>query len=217
VLALAGCLDLHAQTAKWTEITTTNSPALAHHDMTYDSLRHRLIAAGRTAFRAEPFAIYAGAADGSWTPLPAPSPALPGTNDIELAYDSHRDVVMLYTTATNKVWEFNGTNWSVLTAATAPIQCADGALLEYDPLRRKTVLVACKDKALPWLQQPSETWLWDGSDWTLAAGTNASPPVAAYGGMAFAAVILPSPLGPSPMQPRDGLNPTPNSRLKRRL
>jgi hypothetical protein len=185
LLVLSGSLPLPAQTATWTEITHPSSPAFAHHDMTYDNARHRLILAGRTTFSAGPFAVYAGAADGSWTPLPAPSPALPGTNDVELAYDSHRDRVVLYNPVGNKVWEFDGTNWTVLTTATMPIQCRDGAMLEYDPLRRQTVLVACTNKALPWLQQPSETWLWDGSDWRLAAGTNASPPVAAYGGMAF--------------------------------
>jgi hypothetical protein len=183
LLALAGGASLHAQTATWTEITHPTSPAFAHHDMTYDSQRHRLIVAGRTSIMQNPFAIYAGAADGTWTQLPAPSPALPGDEDIELAYDSHRDRVVLYTTATNKVWEFNGTNWAVLTAATTPVQCADGAQMQYDPLRRKTVLVGCL--GFPESDSPSETWLWDGTDWTLAAGTNASPVGAAGGGLAF--------------------------------
>jgi hypothetical protein len=183
LLAWVGGLNLDAQTATWTEITHPSSPAFAHHDMTYDSLRHRLIAAGRTFIMAQPFAIHAGAADGSWTQLPAPSPALPGYQDIELAYDSHRDVVVLYTTATNKVWEFDGTNWTVITATTTPIQCADGAQMQYDPLRRKTVLVGTT--GYPGVSKMSETWFWDGTDWTLAAGTNASPRGAAGGGMAF--------------------------------
>lgn len=178
-----GRLDHAAQTAAWTEITHPTSPAFAHHDMTYDSARHRLIVAGRTSIMENPFAIYAGAADGSWTQLPSPSPALPGREDIELAYDSHRDRVVLYTTATNKVWEFDGTNWHVITAPTTPIQCADGAQMQYDPVRRKTVLVGCQ--GFPEADSPSETWLWDGTDWTLAAGTDASPHGAAGGGMAF--------------------------------
>ncbi|MBI5383848.1 MAG: hypothetical protein HZA90_04085 [Verrucomicrobia bacterium] len=183
LLALAGSLTLHAQTTAWTEITHPSSPAFAHHDMTYDSLRHRLIVAGRTSIMQNTFAIYAGAADGSWTQLPSPSPALPGREDIELAYDSHRDVVVLYTTATNKVWEFNGTNWSVITAATTPIQCKDGAQMQYDPVRRKTVLVG--SDGWPGVDKVSETWFWDGTNWILAAGTNASPPGAAGGGLAF--------------------------------
>ncbi|MBI2928395.1 MAG: LamG domain-containing protein [Verrucomicrobia bacterium] len=180
---LAGSLNLNAQTAAWTEITQPTSPAFAHHDMTYDSRRGRLIVAGRTSIMQRPFAIYAGAADGSWTQLPAPSPPLPGQEDIELAYDSDRDVVVLYTPAANQVWEFNGTAWSVITAATAPIQCKDGALLQYDPVRRKTVLVA--SDGFPGSTEPSETWLWDGTDWTRAADANASPAGAAGGGMAF--------------------------------
>ncbi len=183
VLSAASSLNLHAQTATWTEITHSTSPAFAHHDMTYDGARHRLIVAGRTSIMQNPFAIYAGAGDGSWRQLPSPSPALPGREDIELAYDSHRDRVVLYTTATNLVWEFDGTNWSVITAATTPVQCTDGAQMQYDPLRRKTVLIGAA--GWPGVDAPSETWLWDGTDWTLAAGTSSSPPGAAGGGLAF--------------------------------
>ena len=147
LVAVLGVCDpraLHGQTATWTEITQPTSPAFAHHDMTYDSLRHRLIVAGRTAISSKAFALYAGAADGTWSKLTPPTPALPGTADIELAYDSDRDVVVLYTTTTNRVWEFNGTNWTVVTAAFTPVQCADGAQMQYDPIRKKTVLVGCK-------------------------------------------------------------------------
>jgi hypothetical protein len=180
---LCGAGNLAAQTAAWTELTHPTSPAFAHHDMTYDSLRHRLIVAGRIRIMENPFAVYAGAADGSWTQLPSPAPAVPGNSDIELAYDSHRDVVVLYTTATNTVWEFNGTNWSVITAASAPIQCRDGAQMQYDPLRHKTVLVGAN--GWPGQSAASETWLWDGTNWTLAADRSASPRGAAGGGMAF--------------------------------
>lgn len=180
--AFGGGALLQAQTATWAESTPPSSPALAHHDMTYDSLRHRLIVAGRSAPWASDFVAWAGAADGTWTQLPAPTPPPPG-HDLEVAYDSHRDVVVLYTDATNKVWELTGTNWAVVTAASAPIQCKDGALLHYDPIRQRTVLVASKE--YPGNNAPSETWLWDGTNWTLAANTNASPRCAAGGGLVF--------------------------------
>ena len=169
--------------ATWTEITAPSSPAFAHHDMTYDSARGRLVLAGRTSIMSSVFGMFAGAPDGTWTPLPVPSPALPGRQDVELAYDSHRDVVVLYTTSTNRVWEFNGTEWNVITAAHAPVQCADGASLQYDPVRRRTVLVG--SAGFPGVTNPSETWLWDGTDWTLAAGPDQSPHGAAGGSMTF--------------------------------
>jgi hypothetical protein len=181
---LSGILHLRAQTATWMEITSAMSPAFAHHDMTYDSLRHRLIVAGRTAPWLDEFVAWAGAADGTWTQLPAPIPPPPG-DDVEVAYDSHRDRVVLYTTATNKVWEFDGTNWMVITAATTPIQCADGAQMQYDPVRRKTVLIGANGWPGPNEETASETWLWDGTDWTLAASTSTSPTNGAGGGLAF--------------------------------
>jgi len=180
---LCGVPDLHAQTAAWTEISDPSSPPFAHHDMTYDSLRRRLIVAGRTSIMQSEFAIYAGAADGSWTRLPSPEPPLPGENDVELAYDSGRDVVVLYAAAQSQVWEFDGTTWTVIGAPTAPVQCLDGAQLQYDPVHRKTVLVGAG--GWPEADTPSETWLWDGVDWTLAADASLSPRGAAGGGMAF--------------------------------
>ncbi len=185
---LAGWEASLAQTATWVEHTLASSPLFAHHDMTYDSRRGRLIVAGRTAIMTTSLGIYAGAPDGSWTRLPAPSPSVPGRHDIELAYDSDRDVVVLYTDATNRVWELSDTNWTVVTAATAPVQCRDGALMQYDPLRRRTVLVGTpgpSESTLPLSTSPSETWLWDGVNWAQAAGTNQSPRGAAGGGMAF--------------------------------
>jgi hypothetical protein len=95
---------------------------------------------------------------------------------------------VLYTDATNLVWELHGTNWSVITSATAPVQCRDGALVQYDPLHRKTVLIGTRGPAegsLPTSTSLSETWLWDGVNWAQAADTNSSPRGAAGGGMAF--------------------------------
>jgi len=187
-IGLAGPEALLAQTATWVENTPASSPLFAHHDMAYDSLRGRLIVAGRTSIMSPALGIYAGLPDGSWTRLPAPSPAVPGRHDLELAYDSHRDVVVLYTDATNLVWELSGTNWSVITAATRPVQCRDGALMQYDPARRRTVLVGTPgppESSLPVSTSRSETWLWDGTDWAQVADTNSSPRGAAGGGMAF--------------------------------
>jgi hypothetical protein len=55
--------------------------------------------------------------------------------------------------------------------------------MQYDPVRRKTVLVGCE--GFPQDTSPSETWFWDGSDWSLVADATASPPGAAGGGMTF--------------------------------
>ncbi|MBM3882817.1 MAG: hypothetical protein FJ387_24355 [Verrucomicrobia bacterium] len=154
-----------------------------HHDMTYDSQRGRLVLATRAGF--EPGGsvdIWSGAPDGSWSQLPSPIPP-PAGHDVEVAYDSHRDVVVLYTDSGPEVWELKDSTWAKIAAATTPIQCSDGALLQYDPLRRKTVLVGAD--GWPGPENPNETWAWDGTDWSLLADENATPRGAAGGGMVF--------------------------------
>jgi hypothetical protein len=178
---LLAVLPLHAQLqGVWTELTPPGTPALAHHSITYDSARHRALVVGQENWT--DVVVYAVTAEGVWTKLPAPVPQ-PQGDDLEIAYDADRDVAVLYTTAGNKVWELGADGWELKEAETTPVQCSDGALLQYDPARRKTVLVGAA--GWPEAGKPSETWLWDGEDWTRAAGPDASPPGAAGGVMAF--------------------------------
>jgi hypothetical protein len=153
---------------------------MAHHDMTYDSRRGALILAGRPEW--SDVKVYRSTTDGEWHLLPSPTP-MPQGGDVEISYDPDRDVTVLYTNDGNKVWELTGETWTMKEPATTPIQCMDGALLQYDPIRRKTVLVGCGEWPGP--DVPSETWLWDGADWSLAAGVDSSPVGAAGGGMVF--------------------------------
>lgn len=183
-LLLTALSSRGAVQATWQQVGDVDAPAMVHHDMVYDSARHVLIVAGRSAFVAgSPVDVALGQADGTWMTLPSPTPP-PGGHDVELAYDADREVTVLYTDDTNRVWELSGTTWRMIEAPTAPVQCYDGALLQYDPVRKKTVLVGCDgwpDQA----PEPSETWLWDGTNWTPAAGPEQSPPDAAGGGLAF--------------------------------
>lgn len=186
---LAGVPSGAAQVqAAWQKATDTGAPSMVHHDMTYDSARHALIVACRTGFEppGAPARVFLGQADGTWTALP--SVTLPDGSDIEIAYDSDRHVTVLYAAgesgaAERRVWELSGTTWNVIEAAAAPVQCLDGAMLQYDPVRKKTVLVGCN--GYPEEGQASETWLWDGANWTLAADTSHSPSGAVGGSMVF--------------------------------
>ncbi len=169
-------------TGVWLAVASTNAPALAHHDMAYDSARGQLVMVGTdiTVWPRTNWFVFFGDSNLTWT---AGGELPDGTGaDPEVAYDAGRGVTVVYT-GTNIVWEYDGSTWSRIAAATMPVQCPDGALMEYDPVRGRVVLVGAA--GLPATNAASETWLWDGADWTLAADAAHSPTGAAGGAMAF--------------------------------
>ncbi len=108
---------------------------------------------------------------------------LPGTDfvDAELAYDADRQRVVLYRASFGggvETWELNGTSWEKKSPAQNPVACPDGALFKYDAGQKRCVLVGGTGA-----DTPAETWLWDGNNWTKAAGVQ--PAKALTGGMAY--------------------------------
>ncbi|MCP5520952.1 MAG: hypothetical protein H7A46_05335 [Verrucomicrobiales bacterium] len=172
-----------AQEAFWSPAPDANAPAMAHHDMTYDSTRGAVIVAGRPpGMTGAEVSVYQGNAAGEWSPLPSPQP-IPGQYDVEIAYNPDEDYTLLYTDAGNQVWKLRGETWTMEETSHTPVQCPDGAFLKYDPVRRNFVLVG--SDGWPESTSPSQTWTYDGTDWTLVADEDASPEGAAGGGMAF--------------------------------
>ncbi|MBU4211251.1 MAG: hypothetical protein KKD33_01565, partial [Verrucomicrobia bacterium] len=168
--------------ANWTQLATANSPTNVHHDATYDSANQRIVLCGRRDTGGGPQGqaeCYFFSLAGGWQAGPAINS--PGGSDIEVAYDPNRAVTVLYT-VTNTVplvFELVGNVWTQRSFATTPVVCGDGALMRYDSLRQRTVLVGATNLGAT---ANSETWLWDGTNWTQAAG---SPPGAAGGSMTF--------------------------------
>ncbi|MBE7474998.1 MAG: hypothetical protein HS114_38175 [Anaerolineales bacterium] len=102
-----------------------------------------------------------------------------------MAYDSVRDVVVLYGgNATgwpyeDTTWEFDGTDWNVITTTLSPA-ARYGTSLAYDPVRQVMVLFGGgnqKDRAL------NQTWTYGNTEWVnVSPGT--SPLSRTYASMA---------------------------------
>ncbi|MDQ5988115.1 MAG: hypothetical protein CSYNP_03871 [Syntrophus sp. SKADARSKE-3] len=163
-------------TSGWTLLSTTNSPAMSHHSMTYDSGRQVLVVCkpGSGSFQTWEFNGTA------WTQKSDTTASING--DVEIAYDSNRQVTVLYGVGTNGsivTFEYNGTTWTQKSPAHQPVSCSDGALLQYHPLISSTVLVGKASGS----SASTQTWTWNGTDWTQVTGTQ--PGSAIMGGMAY--------------------------------
>jgi len=170
-------VDSWAWTGAWSEYNAQASPAFAHHDTAYDTENGRLVLAGNN-FASEVLVHFFDTNE-VWTVGPAPAGANPSGNDVEIAYDSARKTVVLYTG--DETWEFAGNVWSNRNPATAPVNCSDGALLCYDSIRAKTLLVGATNI---WDAVPDiETWIWDATNWMQVIGPQ--PASGVLGGMVF--------------------------------
>jgi hypothetical protein len=116
----------------------------------------------------------------SWSELPS----LPGQvrHRATMAYDSHRDVMIVFGGVTlappyilfNETWEFDGKAWSQVNTATAPSP-RDKVGMTYDSHRMKVVMFGGNVQAGSNGFTPSdETWEYDGSTW--ADRTDAAHP-----------------------------------------
>lgn len=111
--------------------------------------------------------------------------APPIKGEHSMAYDSVRDVVVLYGgNATgwpyeDTTWEFDGTDWNVITTTLSPA-ARYGTSLAYDPVRQVMVLFGGgnqKDRAL------NQTWTYGNTEWVnVSPGT--SPLSRTYASMA---------------------------------
>jgi hypothetical protein len=173
----------------WSQLSTTGAPAMTHHSMTYDAARQVLVLCGKKDFANwsdNTFATWEF--DGTTWTRKADIPLGIGSGDVEIAYDPVRQVTVLYGAAYSggnpETWEYNGGEnaWTKKTPAQQPTATGDGALMKYDGSLGKVVLLA---GTMNYASQTEtdETWLWDGTAWTQAAGTQ--PSKGLLGGMAF--------------------------------
>jgi cysteine-rich repeat protein len=80
-----------------------------------------------------------------------------------ISYDTDRQVTMLFggyaqNGVSSELWQFNGTNWQLVTTAGDIISPRYLAAQAYDPVRKKLVIFG---GAVPGIGQVDETWQWD--------------------------------------------------------
>lgn len=103
-----------------------------------------------------------------------------------MAYDSHREVVVLFggnassaSCSPNDTWEWDGMAWNPAVHSVAP-PARSYSSMAYDPVRREVLLFGgwnCSGQAL------DDTWTWDGISWVQRQP--AARPPARFGGKLF--------------------------------
>lgn len=81
-----------------------------------------------------------------------------------IAYDAAREVVVLWNGST---WTWNGADWVKQNTSHTP-SFMNGIVMGYDEAHQQTVLVGRTVTSEPG-QEKTETWLWDGVDWTFVS------------------------------------------------
>jgi uncharacterized protein (TIGR03437 family) len=177
ILTLLYAPVLAAQTGNWTQQSPqTSPPARAEMAMAYDSARGQTVLFGGTDSSAT-FFNDSWVWDGSnWT-LKTPQTMPPGRSSHAMAYDSaHGEVVLfggwnLETTALyNDTWVWDGSNWTKESPQTSP-SARLGQGMAYDSAHGEVVMSGgffcgstCGTNVT--VQYLSDTWLWDGSNWS---------------------------------------------------
>ncbi|HWL92734.1 MAG TPA: kelch repeat-containing protein, partial [Phycisphaerae bacterium] len=106
----------------------------------------------------------------------------PARHSHAMAYDSEREVIVLYGGAdiNNNIfgdtWEWDGTDWSEKSPASRPSPLT-GHAMAYDSARGVTVLFAGIGDNVP---ANNQTWEWDGTNWSLKTTANSPSPRAAH-------------------------------------
>jgi len=164
----------------WEE--TIAGPRMTHHSAALDTHRNVVVVCGRTRFPNANTNVTWEFNGVAWQQKPD---LLAGNGgDVELAYDRARRRIVAYVAeGTSETWEYDGTNWTKKTTATMPPALEDGALMTYDPVSNAVLLVVTTNDLWFSGSYASETWTYDGSDWTRRA--TGLPTNAWLGGLAW--------------------------------
>jgi len=183
-----------ARERNWIPVTRGPQPP-GNGALAYDNARHNTV----LLVPGEPSQtwIFDGATR-LWTRrFPATRPALASA---VAAYDGNSGEVVLFGSnadastcgaAPGETWAWDGTNWTQLHPATAPTECVGLGPnhMAYDLRHHRLIMVADLDNG-----GFGSTWIWDGTDWSSAAGGPQGAPIAydqvsgrvvSYGGYLF--------------------------------
>lgn len=159
---------------RWTQLAPAHAPAArAGHAIAYDSKRKCTLLFGGVYYDKDTGQQSFGDTwqwDGmDWTQLhPAQSPQPQAYAN--MVYDSARDRMVLFTgngqngQSPTETWEWDGSNWSQCMPANNPT-ARTAVNLVYDSHRNRTLLFGGYQLS-PSLIYRSDTWEWDGANWT---------------------------------------------------
>ncbi|HSA29788.1 MAG TPA: right-handed parallel beta-helix repeat-containing protein [Phycisphaerae bacterium] len=174
-LALAAVLSLPGVASaqcewNWIQRTpATTPPARCRHAAAYDSIRGVTVLFGGTpdVWTGPRFSDTWEWDGNNWTQR-TPATAPPAREYHALTYDSARGVTVLFgglgnSGDQNDTWEWDGDNWTQRTPATAP-PARECHGLAYDSARGVSVLFGGWGRGNS--GDLSDTWEWDGNNWT---------------------------------------------------
>jgi MYXO-CTERM domain-containing protein len=166
----------------WTEMSPASSPPARYGcTMVYDIERSKIVMFGGMNWNSSNFLFgdtweWDGTnwAEQAVTISPSARAYAP------MAYDSVRQKTVLFGGSTDRynfgytdesvnplgdTWEWNGTNWAMMTPATMPIARSNAALA-YDAARSKTILFGGKYGPSGSVTVLDDMWSWNGTNWT---------------------------------------------------
>jgi hypothetical protein len=175
--------------ATWRDRTAPGSPSpRSATALADDAGRGRVILFGGEDCAFQTCAVFADTWewDGTaWTrATPATSP--PGRARHAMAYDAARGRTVLFggydafSGELGDTWEFDGSTWALATPATSPSPRSLHAMA-YDAARGRVVLFGGVMSEATGQVALSDTWEWDGVDWTPIATPSSPPPSVAPG------------------------------------
>lgn len=155
----------------WTQKSPSSQPENGAAVAVWDAAGNRVIRFGGDASASVTWEW-----DGSeWTDL-SPSTTPPGRESAVMAYDVHRDVVVMYggtgalSTVLDDQWEFDGTDWSQVFPSTTPGAIAPNGMAYY--VHRRSLIIVKGAGSLP----GATVWEYLDGDWT-----EYNPPVGPVG------------------------------------
>ena len=141
-------------------------PATLRIPMAYDSSRNKCVifgGANSTGYSISPPKTWEW--DGlrtRWTEISTSTvPNAPGgVENFGMCYDSNRNVTVLFGGfGGSGTWEYNGTNWALITTAASP-SARQGHSMSFDSVRNVTILFGGSVDG-------TETWEYNGTNWSL--------------------------------------------------
>lgn len=161
----------------WTQVATSGPPPRVDGAMAYDAVHKQMVLFGGRGFTSTPLPsetwLWDGATWSRATPsTPAPSPR----TSLRMAYDTSRSRVVLFggVGELDDTWEWDGAGWLQLHPAHVP-PGRKNHMLAYDLAARKIVLFG-GFAVIGGITQPvSDTWTWDGVDWTAMPPSAVAP------------------------------------------
>lgn len=168
----------------WSQKSSAASPsARVNPGMAYDAMRQKTVLFGGGPALSNDTWVWDGTSWSQMTPATKP----PVRYGVGMAYDSAHGQTVLFggeslaVQVLNDTWVWDGTNWTQKSPANNPPPRCFQAMV-YDSAHGQVVLFGGHSNNTG--NDFSDTWVWDGTNWTQASPQN-SPPARQFPSMAF--------------------------------